>query len=107
MFVCNQNATDEETCEDQRRADRTQIEAAFLMRFGKQVAQRRTKRASQDKRQPNKSVREKLVAKYAATMIASTPAITSAPPSYPRPELSAKKSPRAAPSVFEKRIVIQ
>jgi hypothetical protein len=52
VSVCHQNATDEETCEDQGRADRTQIKAAFLMRFGKEIAQRRTKRTSQDKRQP-------------------------------------------------------
>ncbi len=31
----------------------------------------------------------------------------SAPPPNPRPELSAKKSPRAVPNVFEKRMVVQ
>src|SRR3569832_1607971 len=48
-----------------------------------------------------------LVLKYAmATMINAAPK-TSAPPSYPNPDVSARKSPRAVPSVLEKRMVTQ
>ena len=53
----------------------------------------------------NSNVREIFVWKQAAATIAKTAAKTVAAPSYPNPESSAKKSPRAVPSVFEKRIV--
>src|SRR3569623_3255726 len=41
-----------------------------------------------------------------ATIINAAPK-TSAPPSYPNPDVSARKSPRAVPSVLEKRMVTQ
>ncbi len=47
------------------------------------------------------------VKKWASTMTAMRLPISNAPPAKPRPELSARKSPSAVPSVLEKRIAVQ
>jgi hypothetical protein len=55
----------------------------------------------------NNKVWDRLVVKLAAATRVNAPAKTSTPPSFPSPESSVIKSPRAVPSVFEKRIAVQ
>ena len=55
----------------------------------------------------NKIMCDILVNLYAKTISTNKLAMRIAPPAKPRPELSAKKSPKAVPNVFENKIAIQ
>jgi hypothetical protein len=55
----------------------------------------------------NSMTRSSRVPYAATTTRPSSPPMRAAPPANPRPESSARKSPRAVPSVFEHRIATQ
>ena len=102
-----QDEADDEDRDDQRGADAAEVESAVREWLGEQVSHRRAERTSEDERQPEQQGARNLRAEVNGRDERQRAAKTIAAPSYPSPESSAKKSPRAVPSVFEKRIVAQ
>ena len=94
--------------QDCRRREAAEVQPARRRGLGEEVPERRSQRPGQDEDlAQNRMLFEATRNRQSSATTTSAPAKTSAPRRYPSPELSARKSPSAVPSVFEARMVAQ